>query len=569
MACQDFDLNSRYVNKDDSSLTYYQPFEFAYDYWCRKRGSYDIQDLKAGRDRKNNINESDYEYYKELIKTSSCWLCKAKFTILNQLTLDRIDNSLGHSKDNVRFACQYCNVARSNRDAKITRLKIQLKRYYLAKGLPMPITSEDTYHVLRNGITGGLANVIHRYNIKDETNINKMKLENTLQSANVMSTQVISYDLDNIMTHITGVDFNSLYPAVFSGLKHDFIKYTGHQIYMPVRCLDSSKFHFVYGDTDSMTLAVAGNPNKDYNHGFSEIITDQQFYDENFYKFFPDPSKGVYDVKKLLGVAYEHCGSSLIALASKNYWLLEDLDKKHPQTVKLKGPNLKSNPQINKDAYEDNIRNGTVVQGRNISLRQHQGKMSQIEVFKNGITGTHTKMIVLPNQCCCPFVWQLTADKSKSQAKILDKLLKRFDKTKKQIEIAEDSMKLSIQTILKYPRRLNLTEFVDEIQIQDSDNEIPVIIENADKIQYGGKTIQDCKSQEDIQKALQNLVQTQNVTHIRGDGEKGFASNQLMFFYNKNDIKTYFVNGSKDLTNHNRVVDSVIRTIKNAFGQDD
>ncbi|KAA6357563.1 MAG: hypothetical protein EZS28_046910, partial [Streblomastix strix] len=106
-----------------------------------------------------------------------------------------------------------------------------------------------------------------------------------------------------------------------------------------------------------MMLAVAGSTNKDYNQGFSEIVIDYQFYDENFYKFFPDPSKGVYDEKKLLNVAYEHCGSSLIALTPKNYWLLEDLDKKYPQTVKLKGLNLKSNPQINKDAYEDNIRN--------------------------------------------------------------------------------------------------------------------------------------------------------------------------------------------------------------------
>ncbi|KAA6356573.1 MAG: hypothetical protein EZS28_047900, partial [Streblomastix strix] len=88
----------------------------------------------------------------------------------------------------------------------------------------MPITNEDTYHILRNGITGGLANVIHRYNIKGETHINKMKLE---------KNKVISYDLDHIMTHITGVDKNSLYPSMFSGLKHDFIKYTGNQIYMP------------------------------------------------------------------------------------------------------------------------------------------------------------------------------------------------------------------------------------------------------------------------------------------------------------------------------------------------
>ncbi|KAA6381473.1 MAG: hypothetical protein EZS28_022999 [Streblomastix strix] len=271
----------------------------------------------------------------------------------NQPTLDRIDNSLGHCKDNVRFACQYCNVARSNRDAKITRLKIQLKRYYFAKGFPMPIICEDTYHDLRNGFTGELAIVIHKYYIKGETNIDKMNFD---------KDKVISYDSDNIMTYITGVDFNSLYSAVFRGVKLDFIKFTDHLISIPVRCLDSSKFHFVYGDTDSMMLAVAGNPNKDCNQGFSEIITDQQFYDENFYKFFPDPSKEVYDEKKLLGVTYEHCGSSLIALAPKNYWLLEDIDQKHSQTVNLKRINLKSIPQINKDAYEDNIRNEFVAE---------------------------------------------------------------------------------------------------------------------------------------------------------------------------------------------------------------
>ncbi|KAA6376267.1 MAG: hypothetical protein EZS28_028206, partial [Streblomastix strix] len=252
---------------------------------------------------------------------------------------------------------------------------------------------------------------------------------------------------------------------------------------------------------DSMMLAVADNRNNDYIQGFSEIITDQQFYDENFYKFFPDPSKGVYDEKKLLGVTYEHCGSLLIALAPKNYWLLEDLHKKHPQTVKLK------------------------VQGKNISLRQHQGKMSQIEVFKNGITGTHTKMIVLHNQCCRP---------SRSQAQILDEQLKRFDKTKEQIDIAEESMKPSIQAMLKQPRRLNLIEFVDEIQIQDNDNEIPVIIENADKIQYGGKTIQD-QFDDYIAKELQKGKQRQN---IRLPQEKTENSQQTKFPF-KSKVKAY------------------------------
>jgi hypothetical protein len=42
-----------------------------------------------------------------------------------------------------------------------------------------------------------------------------------------------------------------------------------------------------------------------------------------------------------------------------------------------------------------------------------------------------------------------------------------------------------------------------------------------------------------------------------------------MKFYKSFDIETYFVDGSIEMTNHNRVVDSVIRTIRNAFGLDE
>ncbi|KAA6357831.1 MAG: hypothetical protein EZS28_046641, partial [Streblomastix strix] len=128
----------------------------------------------------------------------------------------------------------------------------------------------------------------------------------------------------------------------------------------------------------------------------------------------------------------------------------------------------------------------------------------------------------------------LRTRKSKSQAQILDELLKRFDKTKQQTDIAEDSMKLSIQTILKQPRRLNLTEFVDEIQIQDSDNEIPVIIENADNIQYGGKTIQDWFD-DYIAKELQKGKRRQN---IRLPAEKPAQTGQIKFPF-KSKIKAY------------------------------
>ncbi|KAA6309977.1 MAG: hypothetical protein EZS28_056400, partial [Streblomastix strix] len=37
---------------------------------------------------------------------------------------------------------------------------------------------------------------------------------------------------DHRITHVVGVDFNSLYPSVMSSEPHKFIKYTGGKMYM-------------------------------------------------------------------------------------------------------------------------------------------------------------------------------------------------------------------------------------------------------------------------------------------------------------------------------------------------
>ena len=38
------------------------------------------------------------------------------------------------------------------------------------------------------------------------------------------------------------------------------------------------------------------------------------------------------------------------------------------------------------------------------------GTMSKISVVKNALTGLHTKMIVLSNQCCAPFIKGINAN---------------------------------------------------------------------------------------------------------------------------------------------------------------
>ncbi|KAA6369600.1 MAG: hypothetical protein EZS28_034873 [Streblomastix strix] len=249
MYCDDLDLNSRYTNKDDSALIQFTPFVLTQEHWNKKVANYNMQDTKAGRDIKDNVKEDDFEYFRDIVYKGQCWFCEVRFTNKNPPTLDRIDSSLGHSKNNMQLACSWCNVKRGNRDPYITKGLIQLKRYYLAKGLPMPLTDEESYHKLRPNITGGLANAFHRYNVKDETHINKLKFE---------GQYVVSYDLDYIMTHICGYDFNSLYPSIMSGIPHDFIKYTGKRIYMPGYELDR-----IECETDSQKLfglKIINNP---------------------------------------------------------------------------------------------------------------------------------------------------------------------------------------------------------------------------------------------------------------------------------------------------------------------
>ena len=226
LAYKDFDINKDYevVNKENT-------FKPTLQWWKYKVHSYYEQDCKYNQTHKMNprnlekcICDDDYERFLQKYQNSKCHLCGEHFTNTNKPTLDRINNDLGHEFDNCELSCPECNKLRKKDDAKVTRLRIQLKKFCKIQNLPTLINDEEEYYSLRNGITGGLSNVMHRVNIKDETHINKFRYE---------ENKVISYDTPNIMTHVVGVDFNSLYPSSFSSTKHDFNKYHGGIMYMP------------------------------------------------------------------------------------------------------------------------------------------------------------------------------------------------------------------------------------------------------------------------------------------------------------------------------------------------
>ena len=112
----------------------------------------------------------------------------------------------------------------------------------------------------------------------------------------------------------------------------------------------------------------------------------------------------------------------MIALAPKCYTIFNS--GAVTKALKLKGVSLKKN-HITSDDYKDIIDNGGVKVGKNINLQMmrklsappgmtcnnkiSEMSMSKITVNKNALTGTHTKMIVLANQSCAPFIHGLTS----------------------------------------------------------------------------------------------------------------------------------------------------------------
>ncbi|KAA6383709.1 MAG: hypothetical protein EZS28_020762 [Streblomastix strix] len=170
--------------------------------------------------------------------------------------------------------------------------------------------------------------------------------------------------------------------------------------------LDLNRIHFIEGDTDSAYWAISGNPNEDFTQQFNAVIKDTDFYNNNAKHFFATIRGDVYDEKKILGLAIERQGTAMYALAPKNY--MKETNYCANSKIKLKGVNQKTN-KITKDQFVDCINDGKITKYTNMRLGQKNHQISQLSIEKKEITGIHTKMIVLENQSCCPFIFGLTA----------------------------------------------------------------------------------------------------------------------------------------------------------------
>jgi hypothetical protein len=178
-----------------------------------------------------------------------------------------------------------------------------------------------------------------------------------------------------------------------------------------VKCLDMDKIDFIEGDTDSGYYFVAGNPDDGFDQGFKNVIKDRKLHDVLYPKWFPDPSKGLRDQKKLLGVCKEKEGSVMYAVSPKCYFLYTDNNE---GIAKLKGVMGKYNKNINGDDYFNVITKNVTITGINVTLREKQigddFEMTKQRQTKNAITPLHNKMRVLSNDSCAPFVDGLTKE---------------------------------------------------------------------------------------------------------------------------------------------------------------
>ncbi|KAA6360403.1 MAG: hypothetical protein EZS28_044070 [Streblomastix strix] len=234
--------------------------------------------------------------------------------------------------------------------------------------------------------------------------MSKKQTERAIRSNAFMDEQKISEDSYLVQMNPEHCSCKTPLQVAFFVLDNAKYWYLNFIYNFMYKCLDMNRIHFIEGDTDSAYWAISGNVNEDFTQQFNAVINDREFYNDNAKYFFPSIRGDVHDEKKILGLAIERQGISMTALAPKNYMI--ETNYNGNSKIKLKGVNQKTN-KITKAQIIDCINEGKITKCTNMRLGQKNHQMSQLAIEKNGITGIHTKMLVLENQSCCPFIFGL------------------------------------------------------------------------------------------------------------------------------------------------------------------
>jgi hypothetical protein len=149
------------------------------------------------------------------------------------------------------------------------------------------------------------------------------------------------------------------------------------------KSIDKNKFHFNHCDTDSFYMSIAGSQDKNCHQGLDDIIVNKDFYNENKYKFIPNPDGDMYENKKLLGCSIEREGDVEISLCPKSYMTF-DKDR-YENYLKEKDEALK-----NKISFKEPKENGFTAKCKGFTVKD--GNLTK-EDYINVVEGKTPQLI--------------------------------------------------------------------------------------------------------------------------------------------------------------------------------
>jgi hypothetical protein len=88
--------------------------------------SYKQKDTAKKRNTTRNINGVDYTVVEDVIENCIWRMCGEGFNFSNKIILERIDNSKGHSLNNIRLYYLVCNGCKSEKNKPIRKTVVKL-----------------------------------------------------------------------------------------------------------------------------------------------------------------------------------------------------------------------------------------------------------------------------------------------------------------------------------------------------------------------------------------------------------------------------------------------------------
>lgn len=147
---------------------------------------YTEQDEKAGR--VCDLSDSDVQ---DIIDeyNGCCFWCRKQLNGYN-FTLDRIDNNVGHTRDNCLLSCKECNVRRGDKLYNAFFNQCKLENYVRDHPQIVITNQQEIYDELRQSMVGGPSIVFHRYHEAGVTKIREAKYGSEAKTCQ----KVVGYD---------------------------------------------------------------------------------------------------------------------------------------------------------------------------------------------------------------------------------------------------------------------------------------------------------------------------------------------------------------------------------------